>query len=78
MNKLNLRPATLEEMIALGIVKPEFNKRSGTYLVGLTKYSLGGDSYVPGLNWNGDERELGRDGWALGWDDRSRFVCVRK
>ena len=78
MDKLNLRPATLEEMIVLGIVKPEFNKRSGTYLVGLTKYALGGGSHVPVLYWRGDGRQLGRNRWANEWPDWNRFVCVRK
>jgi hypothetical protein len=78
MNKLNLRPATLEEMIALGITKPEFNKRSGTYLVGLTKYSLGGSSHVPILSWRGDKRGLDGGRWGSGWDGWGRFVCVRK
>ncbi|MCF7843572.1 hypothetical protein K9M47_01595 [Candidatus Gracilibacteria bacterium] len=78
MSKLNLRPATLEEMIALGIVKPEFNKRSGTYLVGLTKYSLDGVSRVPVLNWLGGRRFLDGNRWSFEWDGSIRFVCVRK
>ena len=65
-------------MIALGIVKPEFNKRGDIYLVGLTKYALGGDSRVPNLDWYGGERLLGGVGWGGGWDGDCRFVCVSK
>ena len=78
MDKLGLRPATLEEMIALGIAKPEHNKRGDVYLVGLTQYSLGGDSCVPSLDWGGDRRELDGDGWGGGRFVGDRFVCVRK
>lgn len=78
MDKLGLRPATLLELIALGIAKPEFNKRNDTYLLGLTKYSLVGGSCVPFLFWVGDGRELFRIGWSVAWSGRNRFVCVRK
>ena len=78
MDKLGLRPATLEEMIALGIAKPEHNKRGDVYLVGLTQYSLVGSSCVPRLFWDGERRGLGGDWWGFEWDDWSRFVCVRK
>ena len=78
MDRLNLRPATLEEMIALGIVKPEFNKRGDIYLVGLTKYALGGVSRVPSLLWSGVRRRLGGDRWGVGWGGSFRFVCVSK
>ena len=78
MDRLNLRPATLEEMIALGIVKPEFNKRGDIYLVGLTKYALGGVSRVPSLLGRGVRRRLGGDRWGVGWGGSFRFVCVSK
>jgi hypothetical protein len=53
MGKLNLRPATIAELISLGIVKPEFNKVGSRYLVGLgTKAQLVGDLQVPILNWD--------------------------
>lgn len=77
MDRLGLRPATLEEMIALGIAKPEHNKRNGTYLVGLTPYSLGGGSCVPFLFRNGGRRRLDGNGWG-DWNSLNRFVCVRK
>lgn len=79
MEKMNLRPATIAELIALGIIKPGFNKRSDVYLVGLgTQESLGGNSYVPVLSWGGDKRDLSRNRWSGEWNEHSRFVCVRK
>lgn len=78
MKKLGLRPATLEEMIALGIAKPEHNKRDDAYLVGLTPYFLDGSSHVPVLCRDGDRRALGRNWWGDVWTSGDRFVCVRK
>jgi hypothetical protein len=52
MDKMGLRPATIAELIALGIAKPEFNKRDDMYLVGLgTKEVLDGGPHVPFLDW---------------------------
>ncbi len=79
MDRLNLRPATIAELIALGIVKPEFNKRNDTYLIGLgTKEVLDGGPRVPNLYWDVGERGLRRSRWAGEWDELFRFVCVRK
>jgi hypothetical protein len=78
LDKIGLRPATLEEMMLLGIVHPEFNKRRDRYLVGLTKYQVVGVARVPFLRWNGDLREVLRYWWDGEWDGGSRFVCVRK
>lgn len=78
MDKLGLRPVTFEELIAIGIVKPALNKKN-EYLVALgTKATLGGSLYVPDLGWGGGRRVLGGDGWASVWDERGRFLCVRK
>ncbi|MEI6810740.1 MAG: hypothetical protein WCK60_01665 [Candidatus Nomurabacteria bacterium] len=78
MDKLGLRPLTLEEMTIVAITHPEFTKTSGKYFVGLTKYSLGGDSRVPSLRWIGDKRSLNWDGWRSGWSGGNRFLCARK
>ena len=79
MDKAGLRPATIAELIALGITHPEFNKRADTYLVGLgTKEVLGGCLCVPGLDWGGGERGLDRFRWTGGWSEHYRFVCLRK
>ena len=79
MDKAGLRPATIAELIALGLVNPEFNKRNDTYLVGLgTKEVLGGFPCVPFLDWDVSRRSLDRGWWTDVWGERDRFVCVRK
>lgn len=79
MDKLGLRPATFSELVALGVAKPEFNKRSDTYLVGLgTKESLVGGLLVPNLDWIAGGRGLLRNRWTDECYGDSRFVCVRK
>jgi hypothetical protein len=79
MDKLNLRPATISELIALGIAKPEFNKISSRYLVGLgTKVELAGFLVIPRLVWRSEGRYL--DGfWRRDeWGESNRFICLRK
>jgi hypothetical protein len=78
LGRIGLRPATLEELILLGIVHPEFNKRDDKSLLGLTKYEVSGGSYVPTLSWDGGKRYVRRNWWDGEWLDRVRFVCVRK
>lgn len=79
MARANLRPATIAELIALDIEKPEFNKREGAYLIGLgTKEILVGYLVVPLLYFDVGERYLFGDGWSFEWLVRGRFVCVRK
>jgi hypothetical protein len=55
MNKIGYRPLTFLELVALGITKPEYNKRNeilNTY----KKFSLVGELRVPYLDWDGDKR----------------------
>ncbi len=79
MERMGLRPATIAELIALGITHPECNKQKDVYLVGLgTKESLGGFLHVPLLVFADGERFLNRDWWSDGWGGFFRFVCVRK
>lgn len=77
LDKKGFRPLEFSELVALGIMKPEYNKRNeilNTY----KKYSLGGDSQAPFLDWGGGERVLSAGGVSGGWVERGRFVFVRK
>lgn len=85
MDKLGLRPLTLEEMTIAGITHPEFTKTSPEftktsvkYFVGLTPYSLAGSSFVPGLYWSGGLRYLSSNRFGDGLDGHYRFLCARK
>lgn len=77
MKKLGYRPPTLEEMVLAGIAEPQLTKNNSKYFVGLTKYEVDGDEYVPGLVRLSGRRGLVRDGWALEWRSRARFLAVR-
>jgi hypothetical protein len=61
MEKLGLRPLTLEEMTIAGISYPTFTKTDDRYFVGLTKYALDGSSCVPCLFRDGGVRRLVRE-----------------
>lgn len=77
MEKAGYRPLEFSELIALGIIKPEYNKRNeilNTY----KKYTLGGGLQVPFLRWSGDERELNADRCGSEWSGHVRFLFVRK
>ncbi len=78
MDKLGLRPLTLEEMTVAGISYPTFTKTQGRYFVGLTKYALVGGSCVPGLSRDDGVRCLNGGRWVIEWNDSFRFLCVRK
>ncbi len=79
IDNLDLRPATFAELIALAIVKPEFNKRS-EYLIALgTTAAVKEDVlYFPILGWDGRTRLLTWGQWTGGWSSRRRLVCVPK
>ena len=77
MDKAGYRPLEFSELVALGIIKPELNKRNeilNTY----KKYSLVGGVQVPYLSWGGDERWLVVSGVSGGWGGGYRFLFVRK
>ncbi len=78
MDKLGLRPLTLEDMTITGISYPTFTKTDSISFVGLTKYALVGSSCVPFLDRDGDVRRLGGDRWGDEWGDEARFLCVCK
>ncbi|TXI10249.1 MAG: hypothetical protein E6Q68_08535 [Polynucleobacter sp.] len=77
LDKKGFRPLEFSELVALGIMKPEYNKRNeilNTY----KKYTLGGGSQSPYLDWSGGKRVLDADGVSNDWNGHNRFVFVRK
>ena len=77
LDKKGFRPLEFSELVALGIMKPEYNKRNevlNTY----KKYSLVGVSQAPFLCWNGGNRRLDARDVSNDWYELSRFVFVRK
>lgn len=77
MGMVGYRPLEFSELVALGIIKPELNKRD-EYLYTYKKYSLVGDSQVPYLIWSGGRRRLDARGVRCGWGGGVRFLFVRK
>jgi hypothetical protein len=77
MDKVGYRVLTFSELVALGIIKPELNKRD-EMLNTHEKHTLRGDSQVPYLYWNGDKRNLNALHTDGDWSERRRFLFVRK
>ncbi len=77
MDAAGYRPLTFSELVALGISRPDLNKRNeilNTY----EKHTLGGVSLAPFLYWRGVGRRLDA-GWVdVEWDELGRFLFVRK
>lgn len=77
MDKAGFRPLEFSELVALGIIKPEFNKRNNV-LITYKKYTLGGGVRAPCLDWDGHERRASAGDVGRGWFARFRFLFVRK
>jgi len=77
MNEKGYRPLIFSELVALGILRPDLNKRK-EYLTTYEKHSLDGNPRVPFLYWLGGERRLRANDVSLDWFERNRFLFVRK
>ena len=47
-------------------------------LVAYIRNVLDGNMQVPIVNWNGDNRNLNANNWDDDWNDKYRFLFVRK
>ena len=77
MDRAGYRVLTFSELVALGISRPDLNKRDevlNTY----EEYTLLGVSRALLLCWLGVQRCLDAVGVRGGWDERGRFLFVRK
>jgi len=78
MEKNNLRPATLAELLAFGAKYPELQREFPICALGSSWVDSGGDRGVPGLVRRDSERGLDL-GWFDGdWGGYGRFLAVRK
>lgn len=76
MNKMGLRPATLEELLAFGAKYPDMQR--GFPIVALGSSALVHHSRcVPYLDM-ASERVVHLDMWRNDWGDCTRFLAVRK
>jgi len=78
MNKAGYRPATLMELLALGILFPELQRQFSIVALG-SVWRLASDyRCVPYLHVHGSERGLSLDWFGRDWSARYRFLGVRK
>ncbi|MEI7740910.1 MAG: hypothetical protein WCJ29_00215 [bacterium] len=80
LDALGLRPATLEELLALGAAKPDLQRKSWIVALGSDFVDSDGGRGVPCLNENSGRRELGLSWGFPGsqWGPDNRFLAVRK
>ena len=78
MDKGGYRPATLMELLALGILFPELQRQFSIVALG-SVWRLASDyRCVPYLHVHGSERGLSLDWFGRDWSARYRFLGVRK
>lgn len=78
LDRRGLRPAKIEELLALGAARPELQKEFPIVALGSRFVSRRGGRFFAYLGWfgNGRKLDLGWDG--SGWRGVCRFLAVRK
>lgn len=77
MDNAGYRPLTFSELVALGIERPDLNKRYEV-LHTYDKHMIDGAWRAPFLIWDGDERCLSASHVDVDWSAHFRFLFVRK
>jgi len=77
MDKAGYRPLTFPEFMALGIIRPDLNKRNETFNT-YEKYTLGGRLRVPNFSLDVGVRGLSAVVVSFDWYAHYRFLFVRK
>jgi len=78
MEKQGFRPATIEELLALGASYPELQKQFPILALGSVWRHPSGSLYVPYLAWRGCGRDLHLHWLGHVWGGHCRFVALRK
>ena len=78
MDKTGFRPATIEELLALGAQQPELQKQFPIVALGSVWRRPSGSRDVPCLSWIGRQRRLDLDWFEGAWDGGCRFAAVCK
>ncbi len=80
MGKVGFRPATIEELLALGVSQPELQKQFPIVALGSVWQHPSGHHYVPFLGWAVVGRSLDLFWFDYGWCKNLgyRFVVLRK
>ena len=77
MKAKGYRPATIKELLTLGVNKPDLQR--GNWIVALGSKWLGsfGDVHVPNLGGAESDRTLCLPWWRGGWNSDWQFACVQ-
>jgi hypothetical protein len=78
LDKMGLRPATIEEILAFGAKYPEIQREFPIIALGSSWVSRFGNRFVPDLSRDGSERSLNLDWSGNQWSEICRFLAVRK
>ena len=78
LDKMDLRPASIEELLAFGAKYPDVQRHFPIVALGSVWRLLDGGQGVPSLHGRGRERGLGLGIFGGGWGGRCRFAAVRK
>jgi len=80
MDKAGFRPATIEELLALGAAQPELQEQFPIVAFGSVWRHSDGNRSVSYLLWNGNsaERGLGLGCFESDWGGHCHFAAVRK
>ncbi len=78
LEKRNLCPADLRELLAIGEQFPDKQKQFIILALGSVWQDSEGIPYIQYLDWNDSKRRLGMDWPAHGWNRSGRFVALRK
>ena len=78
LDRQGLRPATLRELLALGVAQPDLQRNNPIVALGSRWRDSIGRVLVPYLDGRGSSRFLYLDWWGGGWLSDWRFAAVRK
>jgi len=78
MNKAGYRPAVLSELLGLGELYPDLQKKFPIVALGSSWCDKLGFNYVPVLNFINNNRKLDLEWFKGVWFDYYRFLAVRK
>lgn len=78
LDRQGLRPATLKELLALGIAQPDLQRSNPIVALGSVWRDSAGYVRVPGLRGADDYRRLDLSWWRGDWGSYWRFAAVRK
>jgi hypothetical protein len=78
LDRQGLRPATLKELLALGVAQPDLQRSNPIVALGSMWPDSSGDVGVPYLSGDESNRSLSLRWWSGDWNSSWQFAAVRK